>query len=128
MCGLIIPCVDAQQPRMIQVDETYNGREVTIQVGETLEVSLSENASTGHQWSIPPEVKRKLTPTLHEKEETVEAASGPPGKSGVRHLYFETGAPGIAELEVHYRRPWETNKQPARRFKLRVVVQAPADR
>jgi predicted secreted protein len=124
MCGLLIPRVHAQPRKMIQVDDTFDGREVALQAGETLEVSLSENASTGYQWSIPPEVKRKLTPVLREREETVEAPGGPPGRPGVRHLYFEAVAAGTADLEIHYRRSWESNKQPARKFRLRVLVQS----
>jgi inhibitor of cysteine peptidase len=120
----MIKCVNAQPRKMIQVDDTFDGREVTLQVGETLEVSLSENASTGHRWSIPPELKRKLTPTLREREESVDAPKGPPGSSGVRHLYFETIAAGTAELEIQYRRSWENNKEPARKFRLRVLIQA----
>ena len=95
-----------------------------LQSGDRLEVSLSENASTGHQWSIPEEVKTTLTPVLREREETVEGSAGPPGRPGVRHLYFEAAAVGTAELEIHYRRSWEGDKPPARKFTLRVMVRA----
>lgn len=107
---------------MIQVDSTFNGREVALQVRQTLKVSLSENTSTGYQWVIPPELKSKLAPILREREEVVEPPDGPPGRPGVRLLYFEAVAPGRANLEIHYRRPWESNKLPARKFKLRVLV------
>jgi inhibitor of cysteine peptidase len=128
MCGLVIFGVHAQPRKMIQVDDTFHGREVALQVGQTLKVSLSENASTGHQWSIPAELKSKLTPVLREREETVEAPDGPPGRPGVRNLYFEAVAAGTADLEIHYRRPWERNAPPARKFKLRVLVQRASDR
>jgi inhibitor of cysteine peptidase len=120
--GLLIPCVHAQKQKMIQVDDAFNGREVTLHVGQTLEVSLSENASTGYRWTIPPELKSKLEPVLREREGSVDAPEGPPGKPGVRHLYFEAAAAGTVGLELHYRRSWETNTPPARTFKLRVVV------
>ena len=107
---------------MIQADDSFNGREVTLQVGDNLKVSLSENASTGYRWSIPPEVKSKLAPVLRETGETVDAADGTPGKSGVRHLDFEALAAGTAALEIQYRRSWEQDKPPARTFTLRVTV------
>lgn len=125
---LVVPRVQAQQRKMIQVDDTFNGREMVLQVGQTLKVSLSENASTGHQWSIPPDVKDRLIPILREREETVEAPDGPPGKPGVRHLYFEAVAAGTADLEIHYRRSWERNSSPARKFKLRLVVKPASGR
>jgi inhibitor of cysteine peptidase len=121
---LSIPRVHAQQRKMIQVDDTFHGREVALQVGQTLQVSLSENASTGYQWSISPELKNKLAPVFREREETVQAADGPPGKPGVRHLTFEAVAAGTADLEIHYRRSWENDKPPARTFKLRVLIRS----
>jgi predicted secreted protein len=107
---------------MIQADDTFDGRELALHIGETLEVRLAENASTGYQWSIPPELKHKLAPALRELQETIEAPAGPPGKPGFRHLYFEAVAAGNAELEIHYRRSWETKKPPARTFRLHISV------
>jgi inhibitor of cysteine peptidase len=107
---------------MVQVDDSFNGREVSLQAGDTLEVSLSENASTGFQWSVPPELKHRFDTVIREREQAVEGSSGPPGKPGVRHLYFETIGTGTAELELHYRRSWESKAPPARKFKLRVRV------
>jgi inhibitor of cysteine peptidase len=114
---------------MIKADESFNGREVVIQPGETLEVSLAENASTGYRWVISEDSKNKFGKTIHEREQSVEAPAppAPPGKPGIRHLYFEAAEPGAVELEIHYRRPWETGKPPARTFRLRILVQpAPA--
>jgi predicted secreted protein len=119
---LLIPHAQAHHRKMIQVDDTFDGRDVTLQVGETLEVSLPENASTGHRWSVPPGLKSALAPSLREQKETVEAHAGPPGKPGVRHLYFEAVAAGTAEIEIDYRRSWEKDAPPARKFKLHVVV------
>jgi len=112
----------AQPRKMVQVDDSFNGREVSLQVGDTLEVSLSENASTGFQWSVPHELKHKFDKVIREREQAVDGSSGPPGKPGVRHLYFEAIGTGMAELELHYRRPWESKAPPARKFKLRVRV------
>jgi len=127
-CSLMIPCANAQREKMVKVDDTFDGREVTLQLGETLEVSLSENASTGHQWSISRESQHKFVPTLREREETVDSPDGAPGSSGVRHLYFEAAAAGTAELDIQYRRSWESNKPPARKFRLIVLVQSPPGR
>ena len=102
---------------MIAVDESWNGREVVLQRGETLKVSLKENASTGFQWTI-----RALPDVLRESEESVEAPKGPPGRGGVRHLYFEAARPGVGELELEYRRSWEHAPRPARVFRLRARV------
>jgi inhibitor of cysteine peptidase len=117
-----VPPTYSQQPKMVQVDESFNGRQIEIHVGETLAISLSENASTGFQWIIPPESAHNFEKILHERKPDVEGTPGPPGKPGVRRFSFEAFKPGTAELELHYRRPWETDKPPARKFKLRIRV------
>jgi inhibitor of cysteine peptidase len=107
---------------MVQVDERFNGRQVELRVGDTLQISLSENASTGFQWTIPAESAQKLEKVLHEHTSSVEGAGGPPGKPGVRHFQFEAFAPGTVELELQYRRPWETGPPAGRSFNLQVSV------
>ena len=110
----------------MRIDEKSDGREMNMRLGESLEITLSENASTGFRWGIPEALKNNLAPVLREREETVEAPAGPPGRSGMRHLFFEAVQAGTAEIEIHYGRPWEKDTEPARRFKVRVVV-APKD-
>jgi len=120
--ALWIPSTYSQRPKMVQVDESFNGRQVDIHVGETLLISLSENQSTGFQWTMQPESAHNFEKILHERKPDVEGTAGPPGKPGVRHFSFEAFRPGTAELELHYRRAWETAKPPARKFKLRIRV------
>jgi inhibitor of cysteine peptidase len=125
---LWIPATYAQQPKMAQVDESFNGRQVELYVGETLVISLSENASTGFQWIIAPESAHNFERILHERKPAVEGTANPLGKPGVRHFSFEAFKPGTAELELHYRRPWETAKPPGRKFKLRIRVRPASGR
>jgi inhibitor of cysteine peptidase len=107
----------------MQVDESDNGRRVLLHVGETLEIRLSENASTGYQWAVSsePAVTEKI---FRPRAQVAEGPSGPPGKSGFRHLYFDAVGTGSADLELEYRRPWESKtSRPARRFKIFVRVE-----
>ena len=68
-----IPCISAQTRKTMRIDEKSDGREVSMRLGETLEITLSENASTGFRWGIPEALKNNLAPALREREETVEA-------------------------------------------------------
>jgi inhibitor of cysteine peptidase len=103
---------------MQSVDESSNGREVVLQMGQTLHVTLNENASTGFRWTVHsrPDILRESA------QPGVEAQKGPPGKGGVRTFSFEAIRPGSGELELEYRRGWEKTAQPARTFKLLVRV------
>jgi len=107
---------------MIEVDGSANGRRVVLQAGQLLRIGLPENPSTGFQWRVPTELKSKLTPVLLEQEDIVQAPNGPPGSSGIRYLNFEAAAPGATDLEIHYRRSWEPDRPPARKFKIHVIV------
>jgi inhibitor of cysteine peptidase len=123
IAALLVPFTcGAQPPKVMKADDSFNGRQVEIRVGETLEVRLSENASTGYRWAILPESARKFDKVLHERGQAAEGAGSPPGKPGTRDFRFEAVEPGAVELELEYRRPWEAGKAPTRRFKLRVRV------
>jgi inhibitor of cysteine peptidase len=102
---------------MITVDESSDGREVVLQTGQTLTVSLNENASTGFRWIL--QAKPDI---LRASADDPEGPKGPPGKSGVRTFSFEAVQPGSGELDLEYRRGWEKTAQPARTFKLLVRI------
>lgn len=126
--GLWIPSMHSKQTKIVQADESFNGRQLEIHVGETLVISLSENASTGYRWITTPESAHKFENILREGKAETEGAARPPGRPGVRHFYFEAAQPGTVELELHYRRPWETAQPPAQKFKLRVRVRPASER
>jgi inhibitor of cysteine peptidase len=107
---------------MVQADDNFNGRELNLQVGETLEISLAENASTGYRWAVTPESADRFANILHRGKAAAEGEGIPPGKPGVRRFFLEALEPGTADVELEYRRPWETGKPAARAFKLRVRV------
>ena len=123
ICGLMIACVPAHSRKMIQVDDSFDGREVVLHASEMLEVRLSENASTGYHWTLPPALKDNWTITLRELDDTFDSPGRTPGKPGTRSLYFEAIQAGNAELVLEYRRPWEKDAKSARSFRLRVRVE-----
>ena len=101
----------------MQIDENSNGKRIRMNIGDTLELHLAENPSTGYTWTST----QAHEPVLVEKDRAMEGAGGPPGKPARRRIHFEAVHPGTAELELHYRRPWE-KKDPARTFKVHVEV------
>ena len=108
----------ARHPKMIQVDRSDNGREVTIAVGEIVEISLAENPTTGFRWDL--EVKPDPACTLVRS--AFEPATGPPGKGGTRRWRFRAVRSGTGEVVLEYRRPWERDAPPRRTFKLSLRV------
>lgn len=104
---------------MITVDESSNGKEIVLHIGDALKVSLHENASTGYKWTV-----RARPGVLRELEgSTLVAPKGPPGSGGARQFHFEATENGFGILELEYRRSWEHAAKPARSFQLRVRVE-----
>ena len=53
LAGLGLCCpLYARNPKMMQVDRSYNEREVTVAIGEVVEISLAENPTTGFRWEL----------------------------------------------------------------------------
>jgi inhibitor of cysteine peptidase len=102
----------------MQVDRSYNGREVTLAMGDVMEITLEENPSTGYRWDL----KVKPEPACSQVKNWFKATGGPPGSGGTHHWQFQAVRPGAAEINLEYRRPWEKDTPPRETFKLRVQV------
>jgi inhibitor of cysteine peptidase len=115
--GLLNPGF-ARHSKMIQIDESYRGREVTLAVGEDLEITLAENRSTGFQWDLTTKPEPSCTLIMDESQ----GAAGPPGKGGSHRWHFRAVRQGTGVIELEYRRPWENDPQPTRTVKFSVRV------
>jgi inhibitor of cysteine peptidase len=101
----------------VELGEEANGEQVEVSLGAHLRITLAERPTTGFRWQ-PMSIGE---PALRLTDDTLEPAAGL-GGTGARVLQFETAQPGEALVELAYRRAWETNANPARRFSLRVRV------
>ena len=103
----------------LTLTEEDSGREVVVQLGDAVYVSLEENPTTGYGW-----VLASMTPGVLELEEWSFAPT--PGVAigggGARRISLHARAPGRAELELQLRRPWESDEPPVARFTLTVHV------
>jgi inhibitor of cysteine peptidase len=103
---------------MLQIAQDENGREVTLAVGEVVELSLPENRTTGFHW----ELKAKGGPVCELVKDEFEPSVGPTGSGGIHRWQFKAVRAGSGEIELHYRRPWEQNAAPARTYQVSVRV------
>jgi inhibitor of cysteine peptidase len=88
---------------MIELDDAAAGQPVTVQVGQRLQITLSENRTTGYAWQLAGDCDRLLT---MERNET-KAPSGAPGASGTRTWVFQALAEGNCEVRFESRRSWQ---------------------
>ena len=96
-------------------------REVTLSVGDTLQVSLGSNPSTGFQWESDMRISDEtvLAQTGHE---VIAPSNGRPGAAGNAVWVLQAVGPGTATVSTRYSRPWEGGEQGTWTFTAAVTV------
>ena len=96
------------------------GRQVSLKVGDTLEVSLAANPTTGYNWFQAETRFRVLKPD----GEPVFKPEAPDrmGAGGRMTFKFRAVAAGETALKLYYKRPWEKKEPPDKTFKVTVTV------
>jgi predicted secreted protein len=103
----------------MRYDESANGRQIDATLNEEFEIVLPETRTAGYQWVV----KNTGEPVCELLKETSEPSAGIGGTG--HHLWqFRVVVSGSAEIELHYLRPWEKSKEPARTFWLKVRVRS----
>jgi inhibitor of cysteine peptidase len=103
----------------INADKSYDGRTLTLHVGDGVNLSLAENPTTGYRWefSAKPEPVCVIVSDAY-----VANTGGAIGGGGVRSWVFHAVDKGTAKVSLGYRRPWEKDVAPAQTFALTIVV------
>lgn len=106
--------------RTITVNEVQTGREVALRVGDTLQVALQGNPSTGYGWSVDSLDSGILAPAGEPEFVPVSGALG--ADAAMIYRFSAVGA-GRARLTMSYARPFEPGVPPLKRFTVDVVVE-----
>jgi inhibitor of cysteine peptidase len=101
--------------------ESCDGQAVTLAIGQTIEIRLKENPTTGFHWQLMANDGAICAMTC----DAFEGPSGPPGQGGEHSWKFETVRPGGCDLEFRYRRRWGNSVETERRFKIHIRVENP---
>lgn len=106
-------------PKRVTVSEQDSGRTIRLNVGDTLLVALSSNASTGYSWELEP-----LRRSVLRSVSTSQAGAGGNllGGGGETIFRFRAEGPGQTQLSLIYRRPFEENISLTRVFEISVSV------
>ena len=96
-------------------------RSVELSVGDTLQVSLGSNASTGYQWAPQMQISdpRVIGQAGHE---AIAATGSAPGAPGSEVWALQALAPGAATVSTTYGRPWPGGEKDAWTFTAQVQV------
>lgn len=108
---------------MLLVLEKDNERTLDLHVGESVRITLPENASTGYRWTID-----------HYDEEFIEAVATEPhypasavGSGGKIEFVFKGKKIGAGQIRLRQWRPWAGEASVIGRFSLHLNVHLPAD-
>lgn len=104
---------------IINIDNKFNGKTVTVKKGQKLALTLPSNPSTGYSWSYSASFNTKVI-----VQSGHDVSQPPPNIVGaaVNELWsYKAVGKGTANIALAYRRSWEKTA-PAKIFKLKVVV------
>jgi predicted secreted protein len=105
----------------VQVNKTFNGREIKVRAGGLIRVELEELGSAGYSWSVQD------LDGEHFEVLKVKAGEAPPpgditGAAVVKTWLIATRKPGKATLKFLHYRPWEGEKSASETFILKVRI------
>ncbi len=107
--------------RAVRVGDDDNGGSVTLAAGETLELVLESNPTTGYSWRV-----LDVPVCLEQQGDAEYDSDAPPGMMGAggeETWLFTVVEPGEGTLALEYIRPWEEESEPAGTFEIEVVVE-----
>jgi inhibitor of cysteine peptidase len=112
--------------RSVALTDLDNGKTVTVTEGQSINLTLESNATTGYAWSVTSTDKTLGYPT----ERFLSPSSSALGASGQQRFTWKTKSPlsmiGKHTVTLAYARSFEKNVKPARTFKFTVDVVAAA--
>lgn len=117
--SLLASCSSASSATTLNLTETDAGKSIDLKVGDTLQITLAGNPTTGYTWEALP-----LDPEILSQQDdpSFQADSNAVGSGGKLTLTFQAVTAGKARLELVYRRSWETGVAPLQTFEVEVTV------
>jgi len=114
---------DSLLPRGILLEAPDAGSDIFLAQGEVLQVRLPSTPSTGFSWAVSSNSPAVLRPAGEPKYDP-PGGKGAAGAAGTQTFEFRVVGGGGAFLELVYRRPFEKDAAPARRWAVFVAAAA----
>ena len=96
------------------------GTTVHLKQGDTLEIALEGNPTTGYTWEVAP---GSADLVALQGEPQFKADSSALGSGGIMTLQFKAVKQGSAPLSLIYHRTFETGVAPLQSFEITIVVE-----
>ena len=111
------------EPEEVRVNENDADRQVELEQGQILVITLESNPTTGYRWE-QVENQESILEQMSEAEFKPSETGEPPlvGAGGWEIFRFKTISAGQMTLQLVYHRPWEEGVEPLKTFSIQVVV------
>ncbi len=119
MLALTLIAAGKQRGIMLRLTQADSGSTITLHPGDTLEIVLQGNPSTGYTWEVKPG-SEALLKQKGEPEFTPDSKAL--GSEGRMTFRFDVVAVGKGSLVLLYRRTFEPEARPLRTFGIRIVI------
>ena len=106
----------------IQVTDADNGKQITLQSGQVVTVTLESNPTTGYSWQVMEIDNAILVQEGDPEYKQASGTSGLVGAGGTETFRFKAVGTGETTLSLGYARPWES-VPPIQSFTIQVSVQ-----
>lgn len=103
----------------LQLDESANEREIELTIGQTFEIALNENPTTGFHWQMIADGAPACAPVDDEFRAPTENR---PGQGGSHRWQFRALRAGQSRIELAYSRSGRIDQTVSRTFTLRLHV------
>lgn len=113
---------------VVTVNEVKEGAEISLAMGDTLEVRLPSQPGTGYGWQVADPLPAMLRLAEKTLDLGGDQAPSAPGASATVVLRFAPVAAGTGNLRLVYARPWEKDLLPKKTYTLHVRVRSDAPR
>ena len=102
-----------------------NGKEFTVEVGDTIKVVLAGNVTTGYSWAADLSAEdAALLEQVGEAEYSPVSTDEPiAGSGGTATLTFKALAKGEADLVLTYAQQFDEQGEPAETFQAKITIE-----
>jgi inhibitor of cysteine peptidase len=106
----------------ISLTDADNGKQITLQPGDTLTVTLESNPTTGYGWQVMELDQTVLVQDGDPEYKASSGSGGSVGAGGTETFRFKAVHSGATALELGYLRSWES-VPPIETFTIQVGVE-----
>ena len=117
----LLPAIHAADVHLTELDE---GRiRLSLRIGDTLQVTLHSNPSTGYAWEDQWSREGILKIRAEKQYEPLKTEKPRLGGGGVENFQYLATGRGTTALTFLYLRPWEKSVSPARMVTWDIIVE-----